>query len=208
MVLKKISLAEQAYLELVRMIVENRCEPGTSLTEEALAAQFGISRTPVREALHRLAEEGFIEAEARRGYRICCPDEAAIRELFECRALLEVEVMKLALPYTEEAFWRDLMVRCDEAAAHDDHEASCEIDAVMHETLQANCPNRYLRDMAANLMRRSAPYRDLRNYSQAVARPLAERRALAECFARRDADAAAELLRRHILNGIPGKITQ
>ena len=87
--LMKRSLAEQAYLELVRKIMEGRLDGGARLTEEGLCREFGISRTPVREALRRLAEEGLIEALPRRGYQVCRPDPEAVEELFACRAMIE-----------------------------------------------------------------------------------------------------------------------
>ena len=56
MVLKKVSLAELAYRELVRAVIDGSLAAGERLAEEQLAERFGISRTPVREALRRLNE--------------------------------------------------------------------------------------------------------------------------------------------------------
>ena len=94
--LRKINLADQAYEELVKKIVSGAYPAGETLPEEKLTAEFGISRTPVREALRRLAAEGLIEP-LPRGFRVALPDEKALRELFECRCMLELQALKRAI---------------------------------------------------------------------------------------------------------------
>ncbi len=80
---------ERAYEFLKASILEGRFNPGERLTEEHLAKELGISRTPVREALHKLESEGLIKPLATRGF-IASPDsKEEIRELFEIRAVLE-----------------------------------------------------------------------------------------------------------------------
>ena len=95
--LKKISLAEQAYDELVKNIITGVHSGGEMLQEERLAADFGISRTPVREALQRLAAEGLVEQLPRRGFRVALPEEEALSELFECRCVLETSALQKSI---------------------------------------------------------------------------------------------------------------
>ena len=89
MALEKTNLSEQAYRLLTERILNGKYPAGTRLTEEALAAEFGISRTPLREALRRLTTEGLLEALPKRGLRVTSPTEAEIAELFECRSMIE-----------------------------------------------------------------------------------------------------------------------
>ena len=95
--LKKRTLSEQAYDELVGKIISREYPAGTTLQEEKLAMEFGISRTPVREALKHLAAEGVIEQLPRKGFRVALPDDDALRELFECRCDLEELALRKAL---------------------------------------------------------------------------------------------------------------
>lgn len=95
--LKKNNLSDQAYDELVRRIVSGTFPAGRMLQEEKLSSEFGISRTPVREALQRLSAEGLVEQLPRRGYRVSLPDEEALKELYECRTGLELMALNLAL---------------------------------------------------------------------------------------------------------------
>ena len=87
--LKKISLSEQAYNKLVKKIISGKYPAGTRLTEEMLCAEFGISRTPVRDAISKLMGEGLVQPLPKRGCRVCDLDSQAVRELFECRSRLE-----------------------------------------------------------------------------------------------------------------------
>nr|WP_239029305.1 GntR family transcriptional regulator [Pseudonocardia acidicola] len=84
------TLADAAYRRLSEAMLSGGLEPGVRLVMDALAAQLEISRTPVRDALHRLEREGLIEPAGRRGYvvRRLGPDE--IRQLYEIRMAVEV----------------------------------------------------------------------------------------------------------------------
>ena len=80
-------LSDRVHHELKRRLTLWEYLPGTRMGEEALAAEFGVSRTPVRDALRRLAQEGFLEdTEGWTGYR---PDLPRIEELYEVRLSLE-----------------------------------------------------------------------------------------------------------------------
>lgn len=81
--------AERAYRHVQVRIVEGRLPAGAFLVEQDVAAEIGVSRTPVREALQRLHTEGLIEWEDRRRAVVRAFDEAEIDECFELRALWE-----------------------------------------------------------------------------------------------------------------------
>jgi DNA-binding GntR family transcriptional regulator len=83
-------LSDRVHHELKRRLTLWEYLPGTRMGEEALAAEFGVSRTPVRDALRRLAQEGFLEdTEGWTGYRVRKPDLPRIEELYEVRLSLE-----------------------------------------------------------------------------------------------------------------------
>jgi DNA-binding GntR family transcriptional regulator len=80
-----------AYDTIKRRIIELKLGPGAAFTEGELAAVLKFSKTPVREALVRLRQEGLVEAVARSGYRVAPVTVKHARDLFQLRSLLEVE---------------------------------------------------------------------------------------------------------------------
>ena len=75
------------------LLVSGQLEPGTLCTVPRLAAQFGVSATPVREALLDLAHEGLLEAVRNKGFRVTAVSDATLDELAELRTLIEVPAM-------------------------------------------------------------------------------------------------------------------
>lgn len=84
-----------AYEALRRAIIERAIEPGTKLPEDALAAQFGISRTPVRALLARLQSEGLVVCGDRRTASVAEPGLGEAQQVFEVRRALERETVRL-----------------------------------------------------------------------------------------------------------------
>lgn len=85
---------DRVYQAVYRAVMEHRLEPGQRLREEAMAAEFGVSRTVVRQALQRLAQDQVIELLHNRGARVPQPDEADARHVFEARRMVECEVAR------------------------------------------------------------------------------------------------------------------
>jgi DNA-binding GntR family transcriptional regulator len=87
-------LKDRVYEHLRRAIVACEVAPGESLREAAVATQLGVSKTPVREALVRLAEEGLVELRTYRGAVASTYDRTTIVELFELRELVQVDLAR------------------------------------------------------------------------------------------------------------------
>ncbi len=90
------SLADTVYAEIRSRITRLEIAPGSSFTEAQLALQLGLSKTPVREALSRLRQEGFVHLAPGAGYRASDVTIKDTRELFALRVLLEGEAAALA----------------------------------------------------------------------------------------------------------------
>jgi DNA-binding GntR family transcriptional regulator len=88
--LPRSNLAEQAYAQLKAQLHEFRWVPGDRVTEAEIATQLGMSRTPVREALFRLRNEGFVEVEAKAGWFVRPIDFGRVDELYDLRVVLEI----------------------------------------------------------------------------------------------------------------------
>jgi DNA-binding GntR family transcriptional regulator len=94
--LKVTSVVDQAYVAIRDRIDDGRLPRGTRLHQEDLAAELGVSRTPVREALRRLAAEGRVELLTNRGARVADIDLSAMPEPYEARLVLEPGAAALA----------------------------------------------------------------------------------------------------------------
>jgi DNA-binding GntR family transcriptional regulator len=92
---ESVPVRERAYEHLKASILSGRFNPGERLTEENLARELGISRTPIREALHKLESEGLIAPLARRGFAAARDSREEVEELFEIRAVLEGYALRL-----------------------------------------------------------------------------------------------------------------
>lgn len=190
--LERKSLCEQAYRLLAERIIGGRYLAGARLTEEALATEFGISRTPLREALRRLTAEGLIEPLPKRGLRVVAPTPEEVAELFDCRSRIEPQLLREALPRIPTSELRELRKRIETGGP----EESLAVDEAMHRLIAEHCGNRFFREIALNLLKRSAPYRTLRNCAIPET-PRSERIGLLDAMIAGDAETAAELLARH-----------
>ena len=91
-----IPVREKVYEYLKSSVLSGRFNPGKRLTEEHLASEIGVSRTPVREALHKLASEGLIKSLDTRGFIASADSKDEIEEMFDIRASLEGYALRLA----------------------------------------------------------------------------------------------------------------
>lgn len=87
--LKNDELGIQAYRELRKLIVNGTLAPGQKIIQEKLATKLGISRTPLRVALHMLEAENLIEPKNKTGFKVKEIDNKEILEIFDCRIALE-----------------------------------------------------------------------------------------------------------------------
>ena len=90
------SVADLAYERIRGLVLSGELEPGARLGQVELAERFGISRTPVREALRRLAGEGLVDPLSNRGFRVADLGLDAVMRRLEVRAILEPGIARLA----------------------------------------------------------------------------------------------------------------
>ena len=90
-----ISVRERAYEFLKSSVLSGHFNPGERLTEEHLAKKLGVSRTPVREALHKLESEGLIKALETRGFIVSRDSKDEVEDLFDLRAILEGYALRI-----------------------------------------------------------------------------------------------------------------
>lgn len=90
---------DHAYEVIWRQLMKGERGPGERLTDTELAAQLGLSRTPVRQALHRLAQEDLVRLDARRGFSVRAFGAKDVEEIYAVRSALEVLAVWLAAPH-------------------------------------------------------------------------------------------------------------
>jgi DNA-binding GntR family transcriptional regulator len=139
---------EVAYQWLRQRILDNEYAPGTQILEQALADQIGISRTPVREALIELQQDGLVEIVPRHGVRILPLSPDDMREIYAILTNLEpMAAEELALRRPSPALIAPLVEACDAmeaAVASADRAAWAKADEKFHLALLELCGNRRL----------------------------------------------------------------
>ena len=136
--------SESAYRRIRRMIIDLSLPPGAPVREDALQAELALGRTPIREALQRLARDEFVTVIARRGMLVTPIDVADLPVLYETRALLEPYAARLACRRGKPGHG-DAMERA--VAGRDgvpDPAALLDIDRRCHELIWAAADNRFL----------------------------------------------------------------
>src|SRR5436190_7395207 len=93
---RPVPLRQSVYDALIDLIVGGELPPGQHMVETDLARQLGVSRQPIREALHRMEAEGWVDLRPSQGAFVHVPTGSEVDELLDVRALLEAETARLA----------------------------------------------------------------------------------------------------------------
>lgn len=142
-------LADEVYDELVEAIIRRDIGLDDTLVQEKLAAEMQISRTPVREALLRLAQEGVLEVSSRGSFKLYKMDEEEVKELYQSRAAVEGQCARiLAVHHNAEdiTFLRKTVER-EEKIVAPSVRAYFEANRNIHRAIVELARNRFLLDM-------------------------------------------------------------
>lgn len=195
-------LADRIAEQLEELIFSGGFSDGDRLDEVRLAEQFGVSRTPLREALQRLALSGLAELVPRRGAFVRQPGPVDLMEMFEVMAELEAVCGRLAARRISETALTDLRAandRCQKAVAAlntDDYYAENER---FHQIIYSQSGNGFLEQEAAKLHKRLKPFRrqQLRLRGR-MAQSMSEHEEIVKALEAGDADRAGAALRDHV----------
>lgn len=177
-------------------------KPGGRLDEASLAERFGVSRTPVREALQQLAMTGLVEIRRHRGAIVSEPDPKRLIEMFETMAELEASCGRLAarrlLP-EDEASLKATLAACRVAADAGDTDVYYHENERFHRAVYRAGRNGFLAEQAHALHKRLAPYRRLQlRVRNRMRTSQAEHEAIVTAILAGDGEAAASLLHAHV----------
>ncbi len=184
------------------MIVTGNFADGERLDEIRLAERFGVSRTPIREALQKLAASGLVEQIPRRGVFVREPGPIELIEMFEAMAELEaacgrLAAMRISDPALVEL--REAHEACLAATESGDADHYYRQNERFHHLIYAACENRYLEEQAKKLQKRLKAYRRMQlRVRGRLAQSVAEHGVIVEAISQGDGLAAANALRTHV----------
>jgi DNA-binding GntR family transcriptional regulator len=196
---RPVPLRQSVYDALIDLIVGGELPPGQHMVETDLARQLGVSRQPIREALHRMEAEGWVDLRPSQGAFVHVPTDKEVDELLDVRALLEAETARLAALAATPAHLSRLRQICREgqtAAEADDFGAAVTANNVFHAEIAAAGGNLVLAELADIVGRRVQWYYRM----VAPARghgSWAEHEQLIDAIEAADPDRAQHLARQH-----------
>lgn len=195
------NISEAVAVEIRNRIVDGRLPEGERINEVQLSQQLGVSRTPLREALARLAHEGALRSVPRIGYFVRPLTVEELEQIYPIRALLDPEALRLAgIPSKERL--ETLREINDRIVAATDADTVIDLDDRWHMELVAGCPNKVLLELIEQFIRRTRRYEIglLRESVNAEAAHATHRSILA-ALRRRDLDAACSALKKNLETG-------
>jgi len=194
--------ADYVYADLRSKIISKQIKPGTRLPEVKLASNLKVSRTPVREALRRLASEGLVVLVPNSGARVIKPTVEEIKDIFAVRDLLECEcVFRAARNGLEKrtvSKIEQIISTGRRAFARKDAEAILDSDHAFHKALAAACGSPALSDLVDNILLRSCVFVLVATPVTDSDQWLEEHQQLLSAVAARDDTAAVSLVKKHL----------
>lgn len=202
---QKVSLSELAYQQIKDEICRGQISLGDIISENQLAEQLGMSRTPVREALRHLAAEGFVEIKTGIGTYVTPLSSKDMEDLYEIRCLLEVQAIKTSIyRITDEEIdgfevrFQALYDACERGERTTQGEFS-ELDWQLHCLFVERCTNKYIKSIVASYdskLRRcqSMSVEALNNVQESARQHLQ----ILKTLRLRDPDQASQVLKAHL----------
>jgi DNA-binding GntR family transcriptional regulator len=204
-----VTLAPRALYEEVAELLRQRIfrrelEPGSWIDEVRLAQEFGISRTPLREALKVLAAEGLVTMKVRRGAYVTEVSEQDLAEVYHLLALLESDAAAEVARGATDAQLAELQALHDELeTAAGDRDRFFALNERFHMRLLELAGNRWRNQLVADLRKVMKLNRHASLLkSGRLAESLAEHRAVVAALRARDAEATRQRMQAHFRNGL------
>ena len=205
MVLK--SMRDQIYEAIQESIVNNSYKPGEELQIDRLAEEFGVSTTPIREALIRLESSGLVHLIPNKGARVTSFLEQDVRDTWEIRKLLEPYAAKLTASLDVSSEIQELHAAFDKLEqGPQDGNLYIQSDIRLHELLYVHLSNELLKETLHNILQRSMRMRyfaeDMsKMHDQVVQEVISEHKEILRALAAKDGEKTAETVHRHVENG-------
>jgi len=199
-----LSLTDQVYFRIKDLIFKQEIVPGQKLQHDYLSEKLGVSTTPVREAINRLVQEGYVKSVARKGYYLneITIDEAD--ELYSFRETLEMYAIEKASTRPDDALIKDLteiVKKYNEAVNKPISMERLRVDQEFHLRIADACGNRFVRATLETTFERLILKRSLEGFPQRGRKVYKEHEMIVDCIIRHDVTGARELMKQHIRQG-------
>ncbi len=198
-------LGQYVYEELKGAIINGQLEAGARIAESRIAKEMGISRTPVREAFHKLEREGWIRHLPSAGFFVCGLTREDVEETFGIRSVLESYAARLAAIKHKKGDLKELESKIQEYESHLNDksiEALFRINTEFHDILYSLSQSPRLIKMINDLRDQIYRFRRVILKVKRMARASNEdHKLMLEYMRKRDADGVERLVREHILRG-------
>jgi len=193
---------------LRQQIFARELEPGSWIDEQKLAADFGISRTPLREALKVLAAEGLVTMKVRRGAYVTEMSADDVKQIYHLLGLLESDAAGVVARGASDDQIHELRMLHDKLEKQvRQRDAFFTTNEQFHIRLLQMSGNRWLEQTVQDLRKVMKLNRHHSLFRQGrLAESLAEHREVMQAIERRDAEAAVRLMRRHFDNGLAAAV--
>ncbi|GAA5609958.1 GntR family transcriptional regulator [Streptomyces platensis] len=199
---KQPPAAERVYAHIKDAVLDRRYEGGMLLTEGELADAVGVSRTPVREALLRLEVEGLIKLYPKKGALVLPVSAQEIADVVETRLLVEKHAAAKAVPASEALVGEltELLETMREQAASGDLAAVSVTDRAFHAAIVRSAGNQILDRLYEQLRDRQLRMgvAVMHAHPDRIAKNITEHAEILEALRAGDADAATEVVQRHV----------
>lgn len=187
--------------EMIRKGVLNK---GQKIAEAEMCRELGISRTPLREALHVLSSEGLIDLTPNKGAYIAQPSMNDIREMFEVMSILEGVCARVATEKMKPNDFKKIKKLHSKLEKHyqkKDHEKYLSVNQELHMLIQQLTGNKILNEVINGLRQKILLYRYRQLYQpDRFDQSIQEHRELLKAFEEKDAAAAENAMKRHLMN--------
>jgi DNA-binding GntR family transcriptional regulator len=199
------SLGQHVFENLKQAVIKGKIVPGSRLIESRLADTLGISRTPVREAIHKLEREGYLKKLPRGGFVVLGFSKEDIEETFGIRSILESYAARLAAINHEEKALRpleDKIKAYQKCLDKKDLDSLLKINTEFHELLYDLSQSPRLVKMINDLKNQIYRYRKVILKNEKMARISNEdHKRMLEYIRRRDGEGVEKLVRDHLIRG-------
>lgn len=196
-------ISQQVVKRMREMIRKGILKKGDKIVEKTLCQAMGISRTPLREALHILSSEGLIELVPNKGAHVAEPSMQDIREMFCVMSILEGTAARICAEQMNAEGLKKLenLHRKMEKFYHvKNHEKYIAVNHCYHSMIQELAGNKILREVISGLMQKISLYRYRQIYQpDRLDQSMQEHQLIQEAFRKKDPEAAEKLMRVHLL---------
>jgi len=199
---KRKPLRLKVYEFLKSSITQGKLKPGQRLNEIDLGQHLGISRTPIRETLLKLENEGFVTIDPGKGAVVAKHSKADLEEIYPIVSVLEGLAARLATPHLIRSDWVKMKKYNKQMKESSQVARYMELDGVFHQIFLQNCHNGRLSGNISNLKDQIYRFRVFSlSMPNRIVESVVEHDAIIQAFEQKNAKLAEELVREHVMKG-------